>query len=337
MKKLRMGVIGCGDITKYMLYFMKLNSNLQVVGCADIQIEKARKYASLCKGATAFRDYQEMIRTLAPDAVYLAVPHYLHYPIMQVLIENGIHVLCEKPVTTMLEDALAVTASAKAHGVKVGVNYQYRYDKACYRMAAAAWNGDLGDLYYGTCNIPWYRNEQYFHQSKWHASHVHAGGGTLITQGSHALDILLWSFGAKPARAFGVARQVKFTGVEVEDTAMGIVELTNGCVIQITSSMAAYPEQSVAINLYGSKGTAIYRGPNFSRVRFHKARVPRYSLGVGGIHSLGRSLEAFRRWVVLDIPYHTAAEDAIPVLACVLAMYRSTKTQQAEEIVLPEL
>lgn len=335
MKKLRMGVIGCGDITKYMLFFARWTRNIQVVGCADINIEKARRYAKFFKGAKAFEDYVDMIHDTDPDAVYLAVPHHLHYPMMEVLIEHGIHILCEKPITINLKDAIEIAELAKSKDVKVGVNYQYRYDKACYRMAMAAQNGDLGELYYGTCNIPWYRDCGYFNTSKWHGRREQAGGGTLLTQGSHALDILLWSFGAKPVYAMGVTKNTKFTAVEVEDLAMGIIELANGGVIQITSSMVATPEQPVTISLYGSKGTAMYTGPNFPRIKFKNAKIPKYRLKVKGLHALSRSLEAFTRWVLWDAPYHNPAENAIPVLASILTVYRSAKTNQTEKVMLP--
>lgn len=332
MEKLRLGVIGCGDISKYMLWFARLNRDIHIIGCADTDFGKAHRYASGFKGAKAFEDYKDMIASLDLDAVYLAVPHYLHYPIMKDLIDQGIHVLCEKPITTNLEDAFDILARAKASNVKIGVNYQYRYDKACYRMVMAAQRGELGQIYYGTCNIPWLRDDTYFSRGSWHESIERAGGGTLITQGSHALDILLWACNSKPVRALGITKKIKFKTVEVEDLAMGIIELASGVPLQITSSMVATPEQAVTINLYGSKGTAIYTGPTFPRVRFKKAKASRYRLEVSGLHALDRSLKAFTRWVLWDIHYYNSGENAITVLASILAIYRSAKSNRAEKI-----
>lgn len=335
--KMRLGVIGCGEITKFMLVMAKLNRKIQITGCADIDIKRSRKYASYFKGAKAYDNYKAMIHSQDMDAVYLAVPHYLHYPMMKELISSGVHVLCEKPVATTLEDGTEIAKLAKTYGIKVGINYQYRYDKACYRMAAAARNGDLGELYYGLCNIPWHREEKYFTQSKWHSSKEQAGGGTLITQGSHALDILLWSFGSRPVRVIGITGQKKFSSVEVEDLCMAIVELDNGCFLQLTSSMIASSEQPFTIDIYGSKGTAKYSGKLFSKTKFLQVDVPKYRLGAAGAHALGKSLEAFRKWVVLDSPYHNTVEDALSVLATVLAIYRSAQTNRPEPVLASNL
>jgi UDP-N-acetyl-2-amino-2-deoxyglucuronate dehydrogenase len=334
---MRLGVIGCGDITRFMLLMAKINRHIQITGCADIDIERAGKYASYFKGARAYDDYKVMIRDQDMDAVYLAVPHHLHHPMMKELIFSGIHILCEKPVATNLEDAVEIAELAKEHEIKVGINYQYRYDKNCYRMAAAARNGDLGQLYYGICNIPWHREDKYFTQSKWHSSKEQAGGGTLITQGSHALDLLLWSFGARPVLVIGATGQKKFSTVEVEDLCMAIVELENGCFLQVTSSMIASSEQPLSIHIYGSKGTAKYSGQLLSRAKFLQASVPKYRPGAAGVHALGRSLEAFRKWVVLDEPYLCTVEDALPVLATVLAIYRSAQTNQPEPVTPPTM
>lgn len=335
MKKLRLGVIGCGEITRFMLLMAKLNRNVIIAGCADINTEKAGKYAAYFRGAKAYGDYKDMLHSADIDAVYIALPHNLHYPIIKELINRGIHIFCEKPITANMEDAREITALAREHKVKLGINYQYRYDKACYRMVRAAQNGDLGRLYYGICNIPWCRDESYFTKSKWHRYREEAGGGTLITQGSHGLDILLWAFEAKPVSALGVTRRAKFTDVEVEDLCMGTVGLEDGSLLQINSSMIANPEQPLTITIYGSKGTAVYTGRQFSSgVKFSGVKVPHYKPGTAGIHALARNLEAFRKWVLSDAPYHNKAEDAIPVLAAIMAIYRSAETKQSEKIEL---
>ena len=334
MKKLRIGVIGCGDITKYMMMLTKLDRNIKVVGFADPDESRARKFAARYKDAGAYKDYNEMLANEEIDAAYVAVPHFLHYSIVKDLILKGVHVLCEKPIVTTLEHALELKRLAEENRVKVGVNYQYRYDHACFRMVKAAQNGDLGRLYYGICNVPWFRDESYFIESKWHTYKDQAGGGTLLTQGSHALDILLWAFNSKPSRAMGMIRNAKFHNVEVEDTAMGMVELSCGGILQVTSSMAAAKEQPVTITVYGEKGTATYTGPYFPRTKFYGVRVPRYKAEGRGVHALSRSMNAFVKWVVDGMPYYCDISQSIPVLASILAIYNSAESGKAEEISL---
>lgn len=332
MKKLRLGVIGCGDITQFILIMAKLNRKIQIVACTDKQIDRAEKYAKFFKGAKAFSEYQDMVNTVVMDAVYLAVPHFLHYPIMKSLIEKGLYVLCEKPITTTVEDANEIVALAEAKGVKVGVDYQYRYDKACYRMAMAARNNELGKLNYGICNIPWHRENSYFENSKWHKQIETAGGGTLLTQGSHALDVLLWAFNDKPIKATGVTRKYAFPDVEVEDTAIGYIELESGGIITITSSMAAPTEQPITIDLYGSKGSAHYISGFFPKLKIKGTKINSYTSKARGIHALARSLDAYADWVLYDTPYLCTAKDSITVLACILAIYKAARTGNAEYI-----
>jgi len=251
---------------------------------------------------------------------------------MKELINANIHVLCEKPITTKLEDAIEICRLAQQRGVKIAINYQYRYDKACYALVAASRQGQLGRLYYGICNIPWHREADYFIQGSWRSKKDLSGGGTLLTQGSHALDILIWALGGKPISARGIITNRKFKEVEVEDLAMGIVELDNGTFAQVTSSMISNPEQPVTIQVYGEKGTAIYQGPNFPKVRFKGIQIKKQSPPVKGIHALTRSLEAFRRWVIHDEVPLNAAEQSLPVLAAITSIYRSAITGKEERI-----
>ncbi len=333
MRKLRLGIIGCGEITRFMSVFAKLNKNIQVVGFYARNIEKARRYASYFRNASAYDDYVEMARNLQMDAVYIALPHHLHFPVMQEYITRGIHVLCEKPAARHFTEANEALNLARECKVKIGVNYQYRYDKACYRMAKASRNGDLGKLHYGICNIPWSRSNEYFQKSQWHAQWEKSGGGTLITHGSHGLDLLLWSFGLTPVQAAGFSSQQKFFHTEVEDLCMGILELENGSLLQVTSSMVAMPEQPAMVKIYGSKGTAICTFRElFSSVNFIKTSVPNYTPEVRGVHAMGRSLEAFRQWVVKGKPYYCSLENVAGVLASIEAIYESSHSQVKTEV-----
>ena len=92
---------------------------------------------------------------------------------------------------------------------------------------------------YARINLPWHREHSYFERSPWHKTIGQAGGGTLITQASHLIDIVLWAVGSNPRSAVGYTAKKIFTDVEVEDTALGTLELQNGILVQVCSSMAA--------------------------------------------------------------------------------------------------
>jgi predicted dehydrogenase len=187
-------------------------------------------------------------------------------------------------------------------------------------------------LYYGRCNVPWRREAAYFEQGPWHGELARSGGGTLLTQGSHALDVLLWALDSPPRAAVGMTARPGFPQVEVETVALGTIELENGALIQVSSSMVARPEQAVTLELYGERGTALYSNRPLPHVRFRGLRVKRMRPPGWGVHALQRSLQAYRGWVMDGEPYLTPAEEALPVLAAVDALYRSSESGKGETI-----
>jgi predicted dehydrogenase len=329
---LRLAIVGCGDIARFVALFGHLNRRIRLVACCDRTLAGAERFAARYRIPRAYGDYQALLEQEALDAVYLAVPHDLHLGMARAAVEAGRHVLVEKPIAHTLEEGRQLAQLAQGAAVCVGVNYQYRYDAGCYALAMAARGGSLGRLYYGRCNVPWQRGEAYFQQGPWRGHLAQAGGGTLLTQGSHALDVLLWALGGMPRAAVGFTARRRFTGVEVEDLAMGTVELEDGALAQVSSSMATRPEGAVTIEVYGQKGTAVYSNRPFPHVRFRGLRVRKARPPVWGLHALQRSLEAFRAWVVEGRPYLTPAGEALPVLAAIDAVYRSARSGQKERI-----
>jgi predicted dehydrogenase len=329
---LRLAVVGCGNIARHVALLARLNRRMRLVACCDRTLSSAKRFAARFRVPHAYDDYPAMLEKEKLDAVYLAVPHDLHFQMTRAAIESGRHVLVEKPITRTLKEGQQIVRLAGAAGVRVGVNYQYRYDAGCYALAMAARRGDLGELYYGCCSVPWQRQVDYFEKSPWRGQLARAGGGTLLTQGSHALDILLWALGSPPRAAVGVTAQRKFTQVEVEDVASATIELENGALAQINSAMVARPEQAVTIQVYGAKGTARYSNRPFPHVRFHGLRAKRARPPARGLHALQRSLGAFGAWVMQDRPYLTPAAQALPVLAAIEAAYRSAQSGKKESV-----
>jgi len=330
MKKyLNLGVVGCGEMSQSFATLCKLNRYMKIKSCADINSTCAQQFAKKYSIKHWYTDYLSMIQNNELDAIYLSVPHYLHYPILSKAIEVNLHALCEKPITTDINHAIDLCKKSKSKNVKIAVNYQYRYDSSCYQLVMSAHNNILGDLYYCRCNVPWHRTQDYFDSSPWRGRISEAGGGTLLTHASHVLDIALWAFGKQPSFALGTISQKKFKNIDVEDTAMGIVEMEDASLINITSSIASTPEQKVSIELYGSKGTALYTGPDyppFSHIRFKGVKAKRYKLPIKGLFSYQRSLEAFRQWILYDVPYLCPIEASLPVLSAITAIYHSSQS-----------
>jgi predicted dehydrogenase len=329
---LRLAIAGCGEIAGWMAFLARLNRRIRLVACCDRTLPRAESFAARFRIPRAYADYGAMLRGEALDAVYLAVPHDLHLEMACQAIDAGRPVLLEKPIARTLAEGQELVRQARAAGVRVGVNYQYRYDRGGYALAQAARLGDLGRVYYGRCNVPWHREAAYFERGAWRADPARAGGGTLLTQGSHALDLMLWAVDSPPRAATGMTARPGFPQARVETVALGTVELANGALIQVSSSMVARPEQAVTLELYGERGTALYSNRPLPHTRFRGQRVKRRRPPGRGVHALQRSLEAFRAWVVEERPYLTPAEEALPVLAAVEALYRSAQSGKKEPI-----
>ena len=323
MNKLKLAVVGCGDIAGFTALVSRFVLQVTLSACCDVNAERAQGFAERHRIPQVFTDYAELLEKSSTDAVYLAVPHHLHYEMILAAVKAGKPVFVEKPVTRTISEGIKLIEAIA--NTKVGVNYQYRYDSGCYALARAVQSGALGKIHSMRINIPWHRTQTYFDGAAWHKTIAQAGGGTLITQGSHFLDVALWALGEHPVSAMGYTSTPGFD-VEVDTLAHGIVETRGGTLISVVSSMVAATEQKVTIEAYGERGTALYADRPFPHVKFiganiHKERPPEW-----GVHALQRSLKGFANWILNDKPFLTPAASTLPVLAAVDGIYRSAQS-----------
>ena len=323
MKKLNLAIVGCGDIAGFTALVSRLVPRVNLSACCDVSAERAGTFAKRHRIPQIFTNYQELLERSSADAVYLAVPHHLHYEMILTAVKAGKSVFVEKPITRTLDEAKKLVK--ELGNAKVGVNYQYRYDSGCYALMRAIQSGALGKIHSMRINIPWHRTQSYFDGATWHKTLAQAGGGTLITQGSHFLDVALWALGEQPVSAMGYAKTPLFD-VEVDTLAHGIVETRSGTLISVVSSMVTATEQTVTIEAYGERGTAIYVDRPLPRVKFIGAKVKHERPPEWGVHALQRSLAGFAKWILDDKPFLIPATSTLPVLAAVDGMYRSSVT-----------
>lgn len=325
--KLRLAIVGCGEIASYVALLARFVPRLHLTACCDIDRDRASQFAQHHRIPAVYQDYEALLDHERLDAVYLAVPHDLHLPMTVKAAERGKAVLLEKPLARNTAEAQELIRQIGKN--KVGVNYQYRYDRAAYALARAMQKGELGEINSIVIQVPWHRKSGYFEGSPWHRSLERSGGGTLLTQASHFLDWAFWALKDKPQSAVGYIASIGFK-VEVETLAHAIVQSRRGTLISIVSSMICPKEESVTIRVDGKAGSAIYREKPMPGLKFHGVKVKTERPPVRGFHALQRSLAAFVAWVLDDQPYLIPAPEALPALAAVEAIYRSAQTGKRE-------
>jgi UDP-N-acetyl-2-amino-2-deoxyglucuronate dehydrogenase len=331
---LRLAIVGCGDIAGFTAIFARLNPKITLSACCDRDPNRAAGFARKHRIPAVYTDYAEMLASGGFDAVYLAVPHDLHLEMSRDALARDLAVLLEKPLAARLSQGIELATLAERPSARLAVNYQYRYESACFTLASALRSGSLGKVQIARINVPWRRETGYFSSAAgWHASRERSGGGTLLTQASHFLDLCIWACESPPARAQALVRNLRFqeNWVEVEDLAMGTVELRSGALIQVCSSMNANPEQPVSVEVYAERGTLIYQTGLFPMLKSRGMRIKRARLPVRGVHALQRSLEAFRRYAQGGEPHLVTAGEALKALSAVDAMYRSARSGGWEE------
>lgn len=331
----KVGVIGCGWITGEYKLLSKVVGNIKIVAAMDLQLEKAIKVG----GKThAYTDLDKMYKNEDLDAVYIATPHSLHKPMIKQAFEEGKHVHCEKPVGISVEDCREIKQlDEKYSNLKLGFNYNFRYDHKCYRLASGIQNGHLGKVYYANCNVFFSRKMDYFNKGPWRTKFATAGGGTLLIHGSHLIDIMLWAMG-EPTNVMGKIDTMKFKDLEVEDVGFGIVEFESGAYAQINDSMFIHPKMrklndTVELKIFGEKGRCYYRGPwPFSSLEWKGVKKFKVKKNTKGIAHFGRSMKAFGNWILEDTPYLNTIEESSRPLRLISALYNSSKSGKKEPV-----
>jgi len=313
----------------------KIIKNTKIVAAVDLDIKRATNVGGK---KHAYTDTNEMYRNEEFDAVYIATPHHLHKSMIKQAFENGKHILCEKPVSASVSDAREIKNLEKQYqNLKLGFNYNYRYDHNCYRFVKALHNNHLGEVYYANCNVFFSRTESYFEEGPWRSKKETAGGGTLLIHGSHMLDIMIWAFG-EPKSIIGKIDNIRFKNLEVEDFGLGIIEFENGVYAQINDSMVIKPpygifKEKVELEVFGKKGRCYYKGPWPKSLLIWKGvKSFKTKKNIKGFSHFGRSVKAFGEWVLHDTPYYNTVEESSKVLSLISSLYKSSDSGRKENI-----
>ncbi len=232
MDKVRIGVIGVGVMGSYHANELKDGKvkGAELAAVCDVDEKKLENFSGCC---TTFTKSEELIRSGLVDAVIIATPHYFHTTIGIDALENGLHTLTEKPISVTKYDAARLIAAyrkakEKNPDIKFCAMFNQRTDPMYQKMRQLVANGELGTIQRSTWIITnWFRTETYYRSGGWRATWAGEGGGVLVNQCPHQLDLYQWICGM-PATVTAVGGLGRYHDIEVEDDCSALLEYENG-------------------------------------------------------------------------------------------------------------
>ena len=253
--RLRFGILGCGVIGPHHARALADLSGAELVAVADTGLQRAEKLAGEF-GCTSYSTLDEMLSGADLDAVCVCTPSGRHAEHAIAALQAGKHVVIEKPVDVTLAAADRLLAEQRASGKKAAVVSQHRFDAATLAVRDAVGDGRFGRLTLGSAEVRWWRSQEYYDSGGWRGTRELDGGGVLINQAIHSIDLLQWLMGpvVEVAAYSGLLAHER---IEVEDTAVAVLRFEGGAVGTIVATTAAYPGLSARIAVNGDRGSAV--------------------------------------------------------------------------------
>ena len=246
------GIVGCGAISKWHVAAIDQIENAKLIGVFNTPKEFAEDFAKK-NNCRVFDTYEEMLTCEDIDIVSICTPSGTHAPLATEAANHGKNVIVEKPVAITQQQIDDVVAAVEKNNVKLSVISQLRFDKNIQKVKKAIENGELGDIIIGDIYMKYYRAPEYYSSSDWRGTWAMDGGGALMNQGIHGIDILQYLVG--PVKSVSGICKTLARDIEVEDTASLVVEYQNGAIGVIQGTTSVNPGYPRIIEITGTKGT----------------------------------------------------------------------------------
>lgn len=337
MSDFRVGVVGCGGIAQVHGAVLKHLEGVELVACADIRPERAAAFAEKY-GGKAYDSMEAMLEGEQLDAVHLCTPHYLHTPMVKLAVERGLHVFTEKPPVINWEQWGQLQELAKGP-TRVGVCFQNRYNRSVGMLRDILASGKAGKALGARAFVTWHREAPYYTESGWRGSLKTEGGGALINQSVHTLD-LLGQFLGRADRVEAVMANHHLKGViEVEDMMEAYIQFgeANALFYATTAHCADSPVlvelvcENVTIRMEEQEVTLIWAD---GTKEHHSLAAPTTAAGGkaywGASHGL--CIEDFYRCVREGKPFRNDIPGIKDTAELVLSVYQSAREHKVVEL-----
>ena len=323
MQPLRTALIGCGKVGGIHAEALRSLPRSRLVAVCDPSPERAGAFASKY-GGQAFADVFTMLEAAKPQVVCLCTPHPAHAAPAIEALRAGVHVLVEKPLAASLADCDAMLLAARQGNAQLGVISQRRWYEPVSRMKDAIDAGKIGKPALGVFQMYSWRDPSYYRSDPWRGRWETEGGGVLVNQSPHQLDLLRWFLG-DVEEISGLWANLNHPEIEVDDSAVAIVRFKSGALGSIITSVSQRPGLFTKVHVHGSNGASIGvetdRGATFIAGVSEIAEPPLNDLWT--IPGEEASLEKFRaedraRFASLDATTHYHALQIDDFLGAVL-------------------
>ncbi len=254
MKKVRFGIIGCGTISRFHATAIDRIEDAELYGVYDGWRPGAERFVTE-HPAVIFDSLEELLASPEVDAVCICTPSGLHTEQAVAAMKAGKSIVVEKPMSLSLSDADLLISTAEETGAKVCVISQFRFSAAVQEVRRALDEGAFGKVVSGSLSMKYFRSHEYYASGGWRGTWAMDGGGCLMNQGIHGIDVFRYLMG--PVKTLTAITKTQTRKIEVEDSAAAILEFKNGAVGTIQGSTTCYPGYPRRIEICGEEGSVV--------------------------------------------------------------------------------
>jgi predicted dehydrogenase len=269
--ELGFGIIGAGLVADCHAQAIRETAGARLVGVAGRKEDRVRRFAAKHDIGIWTTRIEDLLARPDVHVICITTPSGAHLEPGLAAVRAGKHLVVEKPLEVTLERVDALLTAAEAAGVQVAAIFQNRFGRGAQALKAALDQGRFGRLVLASAYVKWHRRPEYY-RDHWHGRRDLDGGGALMNQGIHAVDLLQWLVGM-PVEVFGRTSRVVHTGIEVEDTAAAVLRFPGGALGVIEASTALFPGWSRRLEICGEHGSAALEDDQIIRWDF-RAKEP---------------------------------------------------------------
>ena len=331
---LRVGIVGCGSIFTMHATSVDHLENATLVGVCDIKKDRADKAAAKYN-VPAYYDYKELIDNGNLDVVHVCVPHYMHPVISRYALEHGVNVLCAKPMSIDYARGEANVKLAQEKNLRYGIIFQCRYNNTSRLIKENLDNGKLGKLISARCTLTWCKPDSYYSLSDWKGTWDKEGGGVIIDQAIHSLDLANWFINSEPVEVQASIANRAHDIMKVDDTGEGFIRYKNGATMAFWAMNNYGCDDPIEIRLCCENGRAVMSYDD-ARIEFNDGTVLSTAQQADGIYyEGGKDYWGFQHIRQIADFYHSVEEgtepfisgkEALKIQKVICAIYESAKT-----------